>query len=1243
MITMDKTITLKKGLNVFFLCFFLVSNIAFSQTPSGINGVYISAWHPDASDIDWDKNGTSGGSDEWIQIHNRSNVAVNIGNWTIRYNSLGSVFHKFATGTLIQPNQKITLMSQYNGTIPSGSTWVESNGVSVGIWSDAGSANVWLSNGSQFIHLYDQVKSADPSGLGTQISEICLASHTGRNNDADGCQVYCLNTSATEYQDLGVGTSPCGVDGVATDLDNDGFIDIIDTCPLASGFNCPTNNYTLPSFRSIDGSGNNPNNPKWGATNIAFFRELPAEYGPTDSKNALGGATRPSPRHLSNQLADEVEDIQSARNMSGVAYIWGQFIDHDITRTLGGKTESAPIPLPSYEPIFKTPIPFTRSEKLPGSGISTPRDQVNVNTSWIDASMVYGYNTSDANWLRTFQNGKMKVSSGNMLPFNTTTGEYDAPLDLSAPKMDDDNNRTKKTFAAGDPRAAENPNLTSFHTVFIREHNRICDRLKNQGMTNDEEIYQKARKEVGALIQSVTYNQWLPSFGIQLKPYSGYNPSVRPDIMNTFTAAAYRWHTMVENDIILRNNACNGIGPVELPLKNVFFNIEIFRKFDAGVLLRGLAFHPQYETDIKVNNGLRNFLFGQGSGLDLPSISIQRGRDHGLPNYNAVRNYYTGSALSSFSGITSNSKLASRLSTVYNGNINNVDLFVGLFSESLLSGKSVGVTLDAMARRQFESLRDGDFYFYLNDPKLTYEEKERIAKTTLGEIIERNSNAGNFPSNVFIQQPCSSDVDDLNDKGEPVCQGTATTAYTNCGYNTGVSLTPGSYNMAALQSRGIGNDAISSIKVNIGFAVVLYEHDNFQGQSVYYASNVECFPAEWNDKVSSMKVICLSNDPSTVNCAGFGGALYEHCFSSPLPISAGTYTTEQLTAVSVADNTVSAIRVNNGFSITLYRDNNFTGESITFTGPTVTCLPLNWRNVTSSVKVICLNNPTLNNCAQLAVAGGIFESSSSSESFWGISMGIGDYNSSRLQAMGMPTKSLSKLQVENGFAFTLFDKDNLTGNSKVFTGKTSSLGLWDNRMVSMRVTCLTPAPQFLASQDILALEANAEVDRARIDWSTNFGEKADFYILEKFNGSTGDFEPIATIDALHTGGLESYIHYDDNPEEGDNIYRINVRFNDGSFKVTEHKIVNFRSVSDVAVFPNPANDILSIDLSNYMDRDVEIYLYNYVGQQMAFKKLDKVTSSIVELDIANRAEGNYLIRVKSKNRRDVIKKVAIMH
>jgi hypothetical protein len=91
----------------------------------------------------------------------------------------------------------------------------------------------------------------------------------------------------------------------------------------------------------------------------------------------------------------------------------------------------------------------------------------------------------------------MKTSAGDLLPFNTVSGEQSADIDPNAPSMKNDNGGTAKTFVAGDVRAAENPVLTSIHTIFIREHNRICDRLKALGMSNDELMYQTARKKWG--------------------------------------------------------------------------------------------------------------------------------------------------------------------------------------------------------------------------------------------------------------------------------------------------------------------------------------------------------------------------------------------------------------------------------------------------------------------------------------------------------------------------------------------------------------------------------------------------------------------------------------------------------------------------------------------------------------------------------------------------------------------------
>ena len=53
--------------------------------------------------------------------------------------------------------------------------------------------------------------------------------------------------------------------------------------------------------------------------------------------------------------------------------------------------------------------------------------------------------------------------------------------------------------------------LTSYHTIFMREHNRVCDEVvKNDPSLSDEEIYQAARNYVVALLQKITYKDFLP-------------------------------------------------------------------------------------------------------------------------------------------------------------------------------------------------------------------------------------------------------------------------------------------------------------------------------------------------------------------------------------------------------------------------------------------------------------------------------------------------------------------------------------------------------------------------------------------------------------------------------------------------------------------------------------------------------------------------------------------------------------
>ncbi len=543
---------------------------------------------------------------------------------------------------------------------------------------------------------------------------------------------------------------------------------------LKSGL-CPTQDLN----RTIDGTCNNivdNGTAIWGAANIQLRRAIPDAY---NSNSDLVGQNRRNPREISNLIFQQDGDVASSQKLSSFVFSWGQFLDHDITLTPESEApeDLAPIaPLPGD--IIISPIPFHRSEAFPGTGAGTglKRQQRNNITSWIDASNVYGSDETRANYLRTFVDGKLKTSNvggTELLPFNTVDNQSGSTIDPSVPFMAGNVNPSTGNFAevfvAGDVRANEQPGLTALHTLFVREHNRICDELIASGMNSDEAIYQKARKKLGGIIQTITYNEFLPALGIQIPAYSGYDDQVQPDITNIFATAAFRLgHTMVTNHLTLFDDNGNNTGT--LALRDAFFTPSYIANNDIEEVLNGLAQQFQEEIDAKIVENLRSFLFTPappGPGFDLAALNIQRGRDHGLCHYNAFRQFYLGAPAASFADITSDIDLQNQLKVAFNNDINNIDVWVGLLAEDHLSNVAVGPTLNAILADQFTRLRDGDYFYYENDPVLSSTEKADIASTLLSDVIKRNTNIVNIKTQVFCAN-CPNDkilvstVNDIN-------------------------------------------------------------------------------------------------------------------------------------------------------------------------------------------------------------------------------------------------------------------------------------------------------------------------------------------------------------------------------------------------------------------------------------------------------------------------------------------------
>jgi hypothetical protein len=597
---------------------------------------------------------------------------------------------------------------------------------------------------------------------------------------------------------------------------------------------------------SLDGGGNNVANPTWGQSGRPYIRVAPAFYA-----DGIGSpATGPNSRFISNRLINDVnQNVFSERRVSQWGWTWGQFLDH----TFGLREETGPtatvanIPFNASDPMetFTNTlgvIPFNRTNATAGTGTSTanPRQQNNTTSTLINAFSVYGGTNARLDWLRSgtldgnpTNNSASLLLPGGFLPRRDARGNPAA-----APIMALDGRllaNPNSAMVAGDVRANENIALTATHTVFAREHNRIVSLLPSS--LSEEDKFQIARRIVIAEQQYITYNEWLPAMGVSLPRYTGYNPGVNPTISNEFAAVGYRVHSQIHGEFEFETNvsrysaadltffeqqglevAVDGadVG-IAVPLNSAFFNPELLRRLQVGPLFLGLK-ESQYKNEEQIDNQLRSVLFQvpvpgnpgceQGPELepcfngvvDLGAIDIERGRDHGIPRYNALRQAYGLPARTTFTAITGEatdqfpagsgvnnpnsldivtltdidgnavaagvdgatnevrrSTVAARLRAVY-GNVNNVDAFAGMISEPHVPGTEFGELQLAIWTKQFQALRDGDRFFFGNDQGLSYIRNTYGIdyRRTLGQIIASNTDLDESAENVFLV-----DEDDL--------------------------------------------------------------------------------------------------------------------------------------------------------------------------------------------------------------------------------------------------------------------------------------------------------------------------------------------------------------------------------------------------------------------------------------------------------------------------------------------------
>lgn len=444
----------------------------------------------------------------------------------------------------------------------------------------------------------------------------------------------------------------------------------------------------------------------------------------------LSGADRPNPRDISNAVAAQGDERTFAANgASALLWSWGQFMDHDMTLSKEGH-EAADISIPKGDPQFDPmgtgaqSIPFERSGFVLGA--DGQRQQVNEQTPFVDASMVYGPTDDKTNSLRSFEGGRMLVSEGNHLPVDA-----------------------EGNVMAGDKRANEQPGLTALHTLFLREHNRIADGLSSQNPhMSDQQIFDKARRQVTMEIQAITYNEFLPTLlGASAPSDLTFKPGTDGRISNEFATAAFRLgHTMVNETVAVKN--ADG-STKEVPLRELFMSPNFLKDNGVGQVLGGMAGQTAEAVDPMVVDSLRNALFGPpgSGGLDLASLNIQRGRDHGLPSYNDMREAMGLSRIESFSDPAFQGDFGAKMASVYDGP-DDIDLWVGALAETPKGNSMLGETMTTIVAGQFAATAAADPNFYTNHAS-PYE-MAWLNNLSLSDIIRANSMSSDIDDTAFI-------------------------------------------------------------------------------------------------------------------------------------------------------------------------------------------------------------------------------------------------------------------------------------------------------------------------------------------------------------------------------------------------------------------------------------------------------------------------------------------------------------
>ncbi|XP_021945035.1 peroxidase [Folsomia candida] len=555
-------------------------------------------------------------------------------------------------------------------------------------------------------------------------------------------------------------------------------------------------------YRSLNGGCNNFHDPDWGSVGQAYRRLLFPKYddGISAAKTkGVGKSNLPSARFVSHMI--HIDEYRADTEVSSMTPLWAQFVAHDIMYTAkfpretgkgcckanGNNPGCFPIPVPANDAFYSdkmniTCLDFHRAAPYGTSCRFGPREQLNKQTSFIDASHIYGVTPEISASLRVKDPQKL----GQMM-LDDLDGIYLLPSTNETSKCisdRDDMSSSESCFRSGDDRVNDLMSVTAMITIWVRHHNRVAETLSGLNKHwDDEKVFQETRRLVIAQIQHITYNEFLPvllrtellkSGHLALSSsysnssyFKGFDVNLNPQISNEFTAAFKFYVSMMQG--LMKKMSPHRNDEDFLQFHKMVRNPSVLKKDgELDRLLMGASSHPVTKVDAFISGQITNHMYqhpNSNYGTDLAALIIQEGRDQGIPPYIEVAKkcglLIDVQKFSDLHEIWASSSLNAAIA-VYES-VQDVDLFTGLLSERPEAGSKVGPTLGCIIVDQFSRLRKGDMFWYEGDIRphhFTPEQLTVIRKTKLSKIICQNSDKIRQLQGHILLLP--------NDRGNPV-------------------------------------------------------------------------------------------------------------------------------------------------------------------------------------------------------------------------------------------------------------------------------------------------------------------------------------------------------------------------------------------------------------------------------------------------------------------------------------------